>query len=592
MYNKTNMQDAKEEIRSRLNIEDVVGEYVPLKKAGRNFKALSPFTNERTPSFYVSPEKQIWHDFSSGKGGDVYSFVMEVEGLDFRGALELLARKAGVDLGLYGGAPDGRLAQKKRRLLKLLDLAATYYQQSLVKNRRAQEYVFKKRGLNKPAVAAFRIGYAPMASDGLARALAKLGYKAQEMQEAGLVSLRRGRPVDMFRGRMMLPLYDFAGQVVGFTARLISDEPEAPKYINTPKTLLYDKGRQVFGLHLAKEAIRKTGKAVVVEGNLDVVSSFQFGVKNVVAAAGTALTEHHLKTLARLTVDVVLAFDADEAGLKATERAIDLAQRSGVNLSVASLPAGAKDPDELVRRDPAAWQTAIDGAEPAVDWTINLYKRLYDLGTAAGKRELTGRALNLINKLADPVEQEHYRKALADLTGASLEALDAKAVKLDAAPPRRLKAVKTPAAPAAAPEQAYQDSLLALALEDTGSREALRNVSPEELTGQQRQAVLRYLKNHPKKIIESAPTALQSYDTYVKILLLYGETRYAAWSSRDKYFEAVELVNKLKKDQKHAKKQQLDHQLRDAQERGDAPEVRRLIKQLNAIIKEFKDADK
>ncbi len=593
MYNKTSMQDAKEEIRSRLNIEDVIGEYLALKKAGRNFKALSPFTNERTPSFYVSPDKQIWHDFSSGKGGDVYSFVMEVEGLDFKGALELLARKAGVDLSQYAGHSDGEFARKKRRLLELLDLAASYYQQSLVKNRRAQEYVFEKRGLNKQSVADFRIGYAPLADDALARALGRRGFGPEEMRAAGVVSLRRGRPADMFRGRMVLPLQDAAGQVVGFTARLIDDQPGAPKYINTPKTLLYDKGRQVFGLHLAKEAIRKAGRAVVVEGNLDVVSSFQRGVKNVVAAAGTALTEHHLKALGRLSAEVALAFDADEAGLKATERAIDLAQRCGVNLSVASLPDGAKDPDELVRRDPLAWREAIDRAEPAVDWTINLYRRLYDLGSAAGKRELTGRALRLINKLADPVEQEHYRQALAELTGASMGALEAKSAGLvSSEPPRKLKAVKASTGHNTSPNDAYQDGLLALALVDSGAREALRGVEPGELSGEHRQAVFQYIKDHPKKITETVPAALQVHETYVKILLLYGETRYLPWNSRDRYFEAVELVGKLKKDQKQAGKRQLDKALRAAQERGDAAEVRRLMKQLNVIIKEFKDADR
>ncbi|PLS81109.1 DNA primase, partial [Candidatus Saccharibacteria bacterium] len=190
------MMEAKEEVRSRLNIEDVVGEYVQLKRAGRNFKGLSPFTSERTPSFIVSPDKQIWHDFSSNKGGDVFSFVMEVEGIDFRAALELLARKAGVDLSQYQTSGNRSVAKKKERLLSVLDLAATYYQQSLLKNQNALAYIFKKRGFSKEVVQLFRLGYAPMADDALVRALAKRGYTQDEMKDAGLAVQRRGRMGD------------------------------------------------------------------------------------------------------------------------------------------------------------------------------------------------------------------------------------------------------------------------------------------------------------------------------------------------------------------------------------------------------------
>ncbi|HEU5187129.1 MAG TPA: DNA primase, partial [Candidatus Saccharimonadales bacterium] len=316
--------EAKEEIRSRLNIEDVVGEYVQLKRAGRNFKGLSPFSQEKTPSFMVSPEKHIWHDFSTGRGGDVFSFIMELEGLDFKGALELLARKAGIDLAQYRTG-DGSLGRKKEGLFAALDMAAKYYQLSLLNNKTALEYVVKKRGLNKAVVRDFRIGYAPDSDNALLIALTKRGFTEPQLRDAGLVVTRRAGPGDMFHARMMVPLMDPQGRVVGFTARILTDDPNAPKYINTPQTLLYDKGRHVFGLHLAKEAIRKSGFVVVVEGNLDVVSPHQAGFANVVATAGTALTEHHLRALSRFTNDVRLAFDADKAGVAATERAIAIA---------------------------------------------------------------------------------------------------------------------------------------------------------------------------------------------------------------------------------------------------------------------------
>ena len=223
------MQDAKEEVRAKLNIEDVIGEYVVLKRAGRNFKGLSPFSAEKTPSFVVSPDKHIWHDFSSGRGGDIFTFVMEVEGMDFRQALEHLARKAGVDLTVYDNKGSQEIAQKKKHLLRAHDLAAQYYQHSLLKNQHALEYVFGKRGLSKEIVQEFRIGYAPTTGDALVKFLSRKGYSTKDLADAGLTNRFGG---DMFRGRMMVPLMDGVGQVIGFTARILVDDPKAPKYLN------------------------------------------------------------------------------------------------------------------------------------------------------------------------------------------------------------------------------------------------------------------------------------------------------------------------------------------------------------------------
>ena len=338
------MQDAKEEVRARLNIEDVIGEYVQLKRAGRNMKGLSPFTDERTPSFMVSPEKQIWHDFSSGKGGDVFSFVMLVEGMDFRQSLEHLARKAGVDLSLFSRG-DGRTAKRRARAAEALELAAKFFQQSLLRTPRALEYVVKKRGLTRQTIQDFMIGFAPDDGSSLVTALTKRGFSKQELADAGLTNRFGG---DLYRGRMVVALMDATGSVVGFTGRIIQDETNAPKYLNTPQTLLFDKSRHIFGLSQAKESIRKSDEVVIVEGNLDVVSSHQAGVRQVVATAGTAITEQHLKALSRLASRIKLAFDSDEAGLNATERAIKLSQTIGVELEVVSLPEGSKDPDELI----------------------------------------------------------------------------------------------------------------------------------------------------------------------------------------------------------------------------------------------------
>lgn len=581
--------DAKEEIRSRLAIEDVIGEYVPLKRAGRSWKGLSPFSSEKTPSFFVSPDKQIWHDFSSNKGGDVFSFVMEVEGLDFRGALELLARKAGVDLSLYQTAGGQGLAKKKQRLLAALDMAATYYQRSLFGNSGAVDYVSKKRGLTKAVVMDFRIGYAPDHGEALLGALSKKGFTEAELYDAGLITQRRGRPGDMFRERMMVPLSDGQGQVIGFTARLVRDIERAPKYINTPQTLLYDKSRHVFGLHQAKEAIRKNDYAVVVEGNLDVVSSHQVGVRQVVATAGTALTEHHLKALARLTPHVRLCFDADKAGIAATERAIPIAESVGVELSIISLPAAFKDPDELIQHDPQLWQQAIAAPQPVVEWIIAQYQKRYDITTAAGKRQLSSEALKVIRALKDPVEQEHYLQRLSQVTGASLKALEGKlAGQIEDAPERKFKPVKT-TTPESGDANVHHDYLLGLAVLDPAVHDALRHLEPGDVGGEPRQALLGYLLAHlGESVPEKLPKSLQPFETYVKIVLFKAETRYSAIGSPERLSEAVSLVHHIQHEKRTQKKQQLDKALQEAEAAHDDAAARALREEIAHVIKEMK----
>lgn len=581
------MQDAKEEVRSRLNIEDVIGEYVQLKRAGRNFKGLSPFSGEKTPSFFVSPEKHIWHDFSSAKGGDVFSFIMEVEGLDFRQALELLARRAGVDLSLYQNSGSQELAKKKKRLLAANELAATYYQQSLINNRHAQEYIFKKRGLNKKVVQEFRIGYAPDTGDALVTFLKKKGYSSTEMKDAGLTNRFGG---DMFRGRMMVPLMDGTGQVIGFTGRVIIDEPSAPKYLNTSQTLLYDKSRHVFGLSQAKEAIRQADYAVIVEGNLDVVSSHQADINQVVATAGTALTEHHLRALGRLTSHIRLAFDGDKAGLAATERAIPIAQFVGVELTIVTLPDEAKDPDELIQKDAALWQKAIDTAQPVVDWVITQFAARENLSTAAGKSAFTTAAVNVIRELRDPVEQDHYLAQIASMIDTTRDALSRKLASASTESNERLKPVQqAPAGTKGGLEQVpdrNQDALLAVALNDTDVQGLFQAIDPTIFTGLERQEVVRYLIAHPSQTVTSIPKGLQDTEKYVTMLLLHPDVDNVDWNKENRVATATEVLRSLHANyQKTNTKEDLLRQEREARDRGDDAAADEFLRQLNLLIK-------
>ena len=578
------MQDAKEEVRARLNIEDVIGEYVQLKRAGRNFKGLSPFSGEKTPSFFVSPDKNIWHDFSSNKGGDIFSFVMEVEGMDFRSALEHLARKAGVELAQYETEGAKKIAYQKKRAIEANTMAANYYQHSLLRNQHALEYVFKKRALSRDVVEEFRIGYAPDSGNALVGYLSKKGFSKKEISDAGLTNRYGG---DMFRGRMSVPLMDPSGQVIGFTGRIIQDIENAPKYLNTPQTAVYDKGRHIFGLSQAKEAIRKHDYVVVVEGNLDVVSSHQAGVKQVVATAGTAMTEHHLRALKRLTGDVRLAFDGDKAGVAATERAIGIASVVGVELTIISLPGEAKDPDELIQQDIKLWKNAIDASEPAVEWVLDQYKKRVDMASASGKRSFTSAGLKLVRMIDDPVEREHYENIIATMTGTTLEAVHEKLTRSPEQEKPALKQVK--ASQHALPEKdySYQDSVLAVAAVDVPSQELFAHMDISQLHGEERQAVARYFAANHTALLKDTPKELQKYDTYVKILLLQAETKYAEWDSNDRYFETARLMRQIEQEYKKQTRDNLTIELREAEASGDDAKADELRRALNTLIKEI-----
>ena len=419
------MQDAKEEIKSRLSVEDVVGQYVELKRAGRNFKGRSPWGVDKTHSFMVSPEKGIWHDFSDNKGGDIFTFIMEVEGISFREALEKLAAQAGVELTRYQGG-DQKVAERKIRARETLALATRYYQACLARSKKVCEYVFYNRNLNRKTVEEFKIGYAPNTGKALVSALKKRGYTEKDLEIAGLLNRFKG---DLFRGRMTVPFIDTTGNVIGFTARIIGNGE--PKYLNTPETLLFNKSKFIFGLYQAKESIRRSGYVVIVEGNMDVISSHQAGVKEAVATSGTAMTDQHLKALSKLTNDIRLAYDGDEAGVKATERAIMMAGDLGIDLTVISDYHGAKDPDELIQKDPKLWQQAVEKRIPAVDWLLNKYEENLNLNSAPDKRKYSDIALQLLSYVKDEVERASYEEKVAKKLNIEVDILREKGERLN-----------------------------------------------------------------------------------------------------------------------------------------------------------------
>ena len=407
-----------QEIKDRLNVADVIAGYIPIKKAGANFKAICPFHSERTPSFQISPQKQIWHCFGCGEGGDVFGFVMKYENLDFKEALKILADKAGVKLPSY--RPENKEQQDEKELLiRINDFAARYYHEVLIKDKRgaqAQEYL-KNRGLTEGTIKQWQIGFAPDDFHALERALLAKKVNLSEAIKAGVISKNeRGQMYDRFRGRVTFPIYDYFGNTVGFSARILIDDGKSAhstssgppaKYVNSPETSVYNKSKILFGLNFAKDAIRKADEAVVVEGQMDCISAHQAGFKNVVASSGTALTEAGLMQLSRLTKNLKFCFDADVAGQTASRRAGELALKQGFRLKVIVLDK-VKDPDELIKKSPGLWEKAVAEAVWFLDWQMDFAQEKFAADPVEQKHFLSEQVVPLLGAISDPLEQDHY----------------------------------------------------------------------------------------------------------------------------------------------------------------------------------------
>lgn len=358
-----------EQIKDRLDIVDLVGSYIKLDKAGRNYKARCPFHSEKTPSFIVSPERQTFYCFGCSAHGDLFTFVEKFEGLEFKEVLQVLAEKAGVELKPFKKEGDRQEQDKKEKILQALERAASLYQKFLGKEP-AQEKYLQDRGLNKEAIKKWRIGSAPSEWRVLLNALKEEGFKEDELLEAGLIKETGGKRYDVFRGRIMFPIFDIGERVVAFSGRIFVDDGKSPKYVNTPETELFKKSEILYGLHLAKSTIRRLDYSVLVEGQVDLVLSHQVGVVNTVASSGTALTEFHLRRLQKLSNRIILAYDADEAGRAAARRSGELALSLGMEVKIATLPEG-EDPASIIRKSGSKWKEILKGAVSLIEFAID-----------------------------------------------------------------------------------------------------------------------------------------------------------------------------------------------------------------------------
>ncbi|MDE1919393.1 MAG: DNA primase [Patescibacteria group bacterium] len=414
-------KDTVQEIKERLGIQEVIAPYVKLTRAGKSVRGLCPFHKEKTPSFHVSPERGTWHCFGCGLGGDAFSFIEKIEGVDFKGALKILAEKAGVPLTTIYGSAGKEEASKKDRLRALMTRAEQFYAMQLP-GTEAEAYA-KKRGLSRESISAWQLGYAPDAWRTLLEALAAEGFSTEELLAAGLIKEADGKPgtyYDRFRNRLMFPIHDAAGRVVAFTGRALSADDPA-KYLNSPETELYHKSEILFGMDAAKDAIRTRGFTMLVEGQMDVLLAHQAGFKNAVALSGTALSERHLTLMKRYSENLMLILDADAAGLKATARSAALALQAGLRVKAAQLPAG-KDPADLVSEDPKEFAKRVAAAKPIVDFFLGeLAERERDPHRLLRLAESI--VLPLIAAMPSPMEREHFVQAAARALGLSGEAV-------------------------------------------------------------------------------------------------------------------------------------------------------------------------
>ena len=403
-------------IKQRLDIIDIASDYLKVTKAGSNYKSLCPFHTEKTPSFIINPERQTWHCFGScGVGGDVIELVIRIEKINFTEALKILAERAGVELNKNSG-PD-----KNNKLYEINFEACRFYktQLQLPEGRKAKEYI-EKRGVNEDAFETFEFGFSPYSNSILVDKLTSLGFKEAEIIQSGLAVKKENNQVrDFFYGRLMIPIKNASGRVIGFGGRVLDDSN--PKYINTPATPVFDKKSVLFGLSIASKGIRDDNFVVVVEGYLDVITAHQFGFKNVVASMGTALTDNQVGHLKSRTNNFVLAMDSDSAGREAVLRSLrntyrvferQLGQKAEVNLSVVLMPSG-KDPDSQIRTNLSEWKKSIANPVPFVQFVVDSIVDKYDINSSSGKGQIVGEIAPLITNMVNPFEQDHYIDVLA-----------------------------------------------------------------------------------------------------------------------------------------------------------------------------------
>lgn len=579
-------------IKDRLDIVQFIQEYLPLKKAGANWKAPCPFHREKTPSFMVHPEKQIWHCFGCGKGGDVFTFFQEMEGLDFPEALKILAERAGVKL--ERSFENEAAKSQKNRILEINAKAAYFFNHFLTEMPAAQaarDYLFKKRGLSAKIVEEWQIGFIPEQWDLLTQYLLKKGYGVEDLIASGLTIKNEERKsfYDRFRGRIMFPIWDVHNNVVGFTGRQLVENAEAGgKYVNTPQTAVYDKSRVIYGLNKAKNEIKAKDLIVLVEGQMDVIACHQAGMTNVVAVSGTALTEEQIRLFKRYSNNLAVAFDADEAGQKAAERSLDMALIQGLNVRVIRLPANAgKDADECLKKNPAVWFKTVEESAGAMDWRFEKAFAAADLTSPRGKQAVAGILLQEIAKIPFAVEREGYLKRLGERLGVEAGVLREELVKVKKNPGPRVASDELAAQITLADKaEPWNEVFWALVVKSPAIFVALRGyLRPEyfaasPLSGLYEFCEKRYNEKGAVDFSDAPELKNSSNENLPDLLLMRAEKDYAGWEPSKLEAEAAKVLKNIDGEWRKKQRSALGIDLRQAQEEKDNKKEDEILKKI------------
>jgi DNA primase len=475
-----------DEVKQKIDIVEVVSQYVTLKKAGRNLTAPCPFHSEKHASFFVFPERQSWHCFGAcGTGGDVFAFVMKKEGIEFGEALRLLADKAGVTLPSF--TAPGPKKEEKEELFRANEAAALYYNNLLLNHpaaEKARQYI-SKRGFTSKTIADFQLGFSFDAWEALKTHLIERGHREPDLLNAGLLyQAEDGKSHDRFRGKLMIPIRDIRGRVTGFGARVLDDS--MPKYINSPQTPTFDKSATLYGIDRAAADIRKQDVAIIMEGYMDVIMAHQCGVTNTVASMGTAITETQVNTLKKLTRHLILSLDADAAGEEAMLRTVGSENILGAEIKVIRLPQG-KDPDEVIKEDIEKWRDLVKNATPLIDFLFEKTTLKLDLTRAGDKSSAVERLLPVVAGVNDPIRQAHYLQKLAALVRVDMNTIKDSLNRLKPAPARRRAPSPKPASHAAKDNR--EEYCLALLLQHPELKECLEELSPECFENSENRAI-------------------------------------------------------------------------------------------------------
>ncbi len=586
------MTDA-EQIKSRLDIIDVVKEYVPLKQMGSNWRANCPFHQEKSPSFMVSKEKQIWHCFGCNQGGDVISFVQQYEGLEFPEALRLLADRAGVVLQTTG-QQTGPSSGEKSLLWQLNDIACQQWQKNLwsdsVAAHRTLDYLHN-RGLQDSTIKQWGLGLSLDAWDDLSVTLRSSGHRDQDLIQSGLVQQKDGRIFDRFRSRLMFPIRDVQGKIAGFTARTLAgiafdQEDFGGKYINSPQTAVYNKSSILYGLDLAKSAVKQLDYIIVVEGNMDVIMSHQAGIKNVVAVSGTALTGDQLRLIKRFTQNIILAFDADAAGSQALYKS-GVISASDFEMNVkAVMIIGGKDPADIVQHDPEDWRQLLRQSIPIVDFYYQEILKRVDLSRADHKKLAVQKMLSILAALKSNVEQDHYVKKLSADLGISETILWEDLHSLE-----KKSASTTPNEPevtVVTHDDVLAETLLAIiAARPLSLGTVIDRIEPEVLSDVwqplYKKIIIYYTKNQSGDLQGLTATLEPSESPTWSRIVYRAEASYTDWSDKALEAELENIIKRLKVRHLKDRMRALSDSITRAERTGDKLEVERLTIEFNDL---------